>query len=166
VACEVLPRRTHGICTTHFDHLAFVTSPIDTSTIYRDRSDNNKRTAIESTLGGRPISPACAIPSGAAAQCPVWCRRRDRDARLCRCRNGRRSCFQDRSSGMWGLRDCWFCQALRGIRGTRGPRRSMTRDHQRIPSRHPELATAATQSTARRSPRAARAHTTNTSTNK
>ena len=36
------------------DHPAFVTFPIDTSTIYRDRSGNNSETAIESTLGGLP----------------------------------------------------------------------------------------------------------------
>src|SRR5215207_7170048 len=41
VACEVLPWRTHGISTTHLDHLCFRDVSIDTSTIYRDRSGNN-----------------------------------------------------------------------------------------------------------------------------
>jgi hypothetical protein len=39
-AGEVKPWRSHCVRATHVDHLAFVTSQTDTSTIYRDLSAN------------------------------------------------------------------------------------------------------------------------------
>jgi hypothetical protein len=66
------PSRRHRSCRSP----ASVTFPIDTSTIYRDRSANNKQPVLTSRTS--TIPPEVVVP------CQVWCRRHDKDAPLSR----------------------------------------------------------------------------------
>jgi hypothetical protein len=108
-ASEAKPRRTHCVRTTHVDHLTFVT--------FLSIRQRYIATCRHTRMGGAFTNRVSTTPRGAAARYPAWCRRHDRDARPCRRRNGRRSCFPGHSSATRSPRGCWSCRGHREIGG-------------------------------------------------